>query len=525
MAALALHPGVEAARAKEESAFEEERAEFSGFFPEFNTSITGGRMFGNNSTSRGLTVDRGEAYSYIWEGNASLTQPLFDGLETFRRVDAARSRLSSAAFNVADVREDLALRTAQAYIDILRTQALQAAAEKHREKINDYLKRIEEMVEEGAADESESAQAENLAILLDDTLARFEGQAQKTLAAYNEAVGRLPMGNLSKPVPRADMIFAMEEDAVAHARTSHPMILSSLLELEAAGYDVDAERGMLLPDLDGELSYLKRDQAEELGGEAIDARAVLRMSWRFATGGEGFARVRKSKAEYSETLARTRESVRQIEKDVHTAYAELRTASKQLELLHKRQEVVEGLFKAYEAQFEGARVRLLQLMQAENQLFTLKIERINAEYRQLLARFAVLAATGRFQESLGLMLSPYNAGPMPGLPVTAELNDTPPAAIAVPLPALPPLEQSTTLKGADPERVQLEEPSDMPVYNTYSMPEAVPVQAVEITESSSASTAIPVPAPPQRPVAVAPVVSPAAVASKPGERVYLDIYR
>ena len=76
-AALVSHPGLEIAAARKDISTAAEAEEFSNLFPQINTSATGGRMFGNNSTSRGLTVSRGEAYSWLWEGNASITQPIF----------------------------------------------------------------------------------------------------------------------------------------------------------------------------------------------------------------------------------------------------------------------------------------------------------------------------------------------------------------------------------------------------------------------------------------------------------------
>lgn len=61
-AALESHPGLEIAAARKDISTAREDEEFSNLFPQINTSATGGRMFGNNSTSRGLTVSRGEAY-------------------------------------------------------------------------------------------------------------------------------------------------------------------------------------------------------------------------------------------------------------------------------------------------------------------------------------------------------------------------------------------------------------------------------------------------------------------------------
>ena len=181
---------------------------------------------------------------------------------------------------------------------------------------------------------------------------------------------------------------------------------------------------MLYPNLDGELSYLKRDQKEEIGGEVVDSRAVMRMSWGFSTGGGQLARIRKSKAERSEALARTAQTRREIERDIRRAYAEYETALKQKELNAKRATVTKELFQTYENQFEASKVRLLQLMQAENQLFTTELEQINSNYRVMMAEYTTLASTGRLLDSLNVT-------------VAAKQEDTLPKADADTIETLP----------------------------------------------------------------------------------------
>lgn len=401
-AALTQHPSIEAARASETYSNEESREHQSDLFPEFSATATGGRMFGDNSTSRGLTSSRGQAYSWLWEGNATLTQPIFDGLETFNRIDAAQARQSSASYKVADAREELALRAVQAYITVLQATEAVEKITAYKAKIDDYRSRIQEMVDQGVSDEAEVAQAKNVSLLLENTLAETKSQLDTAFAAYKEAVGKMPESTLTRPDSPAAMILPSAEDALSHAKAHHPMLLAAYKDMEAAGYDVDAERGTLMPSLDGELSYLKRDQKEEIGGEVEDGRALLRMSWDFSTGGGDLARIRKTKAAYSEKLARSQETLLQIERGIRISYADLQRAEKQKELTSERARIMKDLFDANETQFEGARLRLLQVMQSDNQLFGATLEQMNADYSLLLSQYAVLASTGRLQMALGL---------------------------------------------------------------------------------------------------------------------------
>lgn len=440
-AALASHPGIEIAAARKQASSAEEDQAFSNLFPQINTTATGGRMFGNNSTSRGLTVSRGEAYSWLWEGSASITQPIFNGFETYNRIGAAEARSSAADFTLADARQGVALRAAQAFLNVMRAREAYAKTLSYQDKIKDYLARINAMVEGGAADESEAAQAKNIQSMLENTVAEMDGQVKLALADYNEAVGSMPSGELRNDNTQSVLAFKNVDEAVGYASGNHPLILSAQKSLDAEDDEVSADIGAMFPKLDGELSYLKRDQKEEIGGEVEDGRAVMRLNWGFSTGGGQLAKIRQSKAERSEALARIAQTQREIERDVRRSYVEYETAAKQRELAAKRTGVTRDLFHTYEKQFEASKVRLLQLMQAENQLFTAELEQINANYRVTMAEYTALASMGNLVGALHLDGSDAAAAPTP-VPVpeekTAEVTqqdvypqteiETPPAA-------------------------------------------------------------------------------------------------
>jgi adhesin transport system outer membrane protein len=159
----------------------------------------------------------------------------------------------------------------------------------------------------------------------------------------------------------------------------------------------------------------------------IDGRAVMRMSWGFSTGGGQLARIRKAKVERSEALARTAQTQREIERDIRKAYAEYDTASKQKELNAKRAGVTRELFETYQKQFEASKVRLLQLMQAENQVFTSELEQINSNYRLKMAEYSTLASAGRLLEALNIDGASSNVAAAPAV-MTDAVAKTEPAA-------------------------------------------------------------------------------------------------
>lgn len=401
-AAFSTHPSIEAARAALSVSNEEENEAFSDYFPQISLNASTGRMYGDNATSRGLSVTRGAGYSNFGEGSIALNQMIFDGLETPNRVEAAKTRKMSAGLSVVDVRESLAYRAVESYINVLRARKGLALLEEHGKNVDDYMGRIRAMVDQGASDETELQQARDIQVILEGIKADFRGQVQAAEARYAEVTGAFPDGAMAEPAERMNAISAEIDQAVAAAQNAHPAITAAQLQTKASTYDVEAEEGTLYPDVNGELAYLKSDKEDFLGGEIVDARATLRMSWNFSTGGEQLARIRKTKYSHKQSLAREQELKRQIERDIRLAYSELATAQTQLKLHKERNELNTKLFSAYESQFEGARVKLLQLMQSHNQLFNTKLEMMNGKYRYIAAQYGVLASMGLLQEALNM---------------------------------------------------------------------------------------------------------------------------
>ena len=401
--ALNNHPSIDAAIANRDALQQERREYTSDYFPELNVSAGSGRMYGDNSTSRGLNTTRGAGYSWVHEGSVSLRQMIFDGFETSNRVDAASARKDSANFEILDTRESLALRSVAVYMDVLRNQEVLAKVRAQEAKLDDYIKRIADMVEEGVVDESMVAQARDVKAQLTSTQASIEGALATALADYREAIGRDPSGVLAMPEDKSKLIDPDVEKAVQAALQTHPSLHAVSLAEAAYQYDADAETGVLFPDLTAEASSTKRDQRDLIGGESVDSRAMVRVNWTLQTGGEQFARMKKTKLRESESHARRMERERQVERAVRVAYADMKSGMHQLDVLNDRVRLSRDLLRTQNTQFEGARITLLQLMQTDNALFNSEMSLLNGEYRARASQYAALAGMGRLQEALSIV--------------------------------------------------------------------------------------------------------------------------
>lgn len=408
VAALNNHPSVHEALASKDIAEQTTREAKSGLYPEISINAAGGRLYADNSTTRGLVVTRGEAYSYLWEGSAAMSQMIYDGNETKSRIGAAKAREDSALLNISDAREQLALRTASSYINVMRTREALLLLESYMPRISDYQSRIKKMVDKGASDKGELAQARNIRLQLEDIVLGYRNDYNKAIAEYYEVIGEMPDEHMTKPTPNLTLIPASIEEGINYALNNHPAISSLEYTEKAALYDVDAAESALIPNLDGELSYLKRDQREEIGGEVIDARAVVRMNWNFSTGGAELARIKSAKYQSAEARAQKEAQRRAILRDIKIANGTVELTTQRAKLSAARLEAAKELYETQKKQFEAAKITQIQLMQTENSYVNAQLYKLNSDFRHLISQFQMLASLGRLQESLEIPVPKTN---------------------------------------------------------------------------------------------------------------------
>lgn len=398
--ALNTHPTLEQAIAVQQGAHEGVTEEKSAYYPKLSATTAVGRVYGDNATSRGLSVTRGAGYSWLWEGSLGVNQMIFDGFKTERLVGAAKAREEGAAASLQDVRETLALQTSLSYLNVLRARDSLSSVQGYLTILDDYRNRISSMVDEGAADDAELQQANEIRLEVENLIASFSGQLRIAEAEYARLTGHLPDDKLAKPLDISSTLPATAGDAVSLAWTMHPQVERSNQEIIASGFSADAEKSALYPTVTGELSAYAKDVDDLIGGEVKDNRALVRASWEFSTGGAEFARVRKAKQEYVSSKAKKTDVLRGIEATIRTAYADLTSNADQKRILTERLSANEKLKQTYNVQFEGAKVRILQLLQVENQVLNAKLDLMNADYRHLAAQYSVLGSMGQLQSQL-----------------------------------------------------------------------------------------------------------------------------
>jgi adhesin transport system outer membrane protein len=400
--ALNNHPSVEAAEANRAALGAQEQEQYSSFFPHLSVRGSEGGIYANNATSRGLDVTRGAGNSNFLEGSVALTQTIYDNRETSDRVSAATARVISADFSIADIRESLALRASLAYLDVLRSQESLALVRDHETLLQTYIQQIDGMVKSGAADKSMGVQAQDIIDQLRHTKSDIQGQMDSARADYDEIVGTVPADPMPKPVPALDLIPTDAEAAADFARHHHPALQAAAYKEQGLHEDSKADQAHIYPTVTGELSYDNVEQREVIGGKDVDARALVHLNWDYSLGGAEIAKMREAKQRDNEALDQREQQEREIINGIEKAYSKMQVADDQLKVTQDRQDLNVSLVENNKEQFQGAKMNILQVLQAENALFNAKLALVNDQYRLIAAQYDVLANMGRLVESLDI---------------------------------------------------------------------------------------------------------------------------
>ena len=394
MYAVQNHPTVMAARASRDGVAQTVIEEKSAYYPTMNTNVSFGRVYADNTTTRGLSVTRGAGYSWFGEGRGSINQKIYDWNQTKNRVNAAQSRYQSADETLNERMQSVEFQTTQAYVQALRAQKMKQAADNHLRSMVDYKTRIQTLVDDGGADESELSRAQDVVSLAENAVAQADADMEIARATYIEAVGRYPDTVLVEPSLNLKNLPKFMVDAVDMAMAGHPQIAAADKEAEAASYERQAVSKNLYPQFDGEVSYQQRDQDDLIGGELVDARAIVKMNWDYAFGGAQKAAQQRALMQQQEAMYVTDSIERTIERDVRVAWASYDLAKRQKTNELERMSAAEKTLETYVDQYEGGQKSILDLMTAEMQVFNAMYAYTNLQYSELGAAYALTAIIG-----------------------------------------------------------------------------------------------------------------------------------
>jgi len=404
-AALRTNPDVGVVQADRRAIDQELRQARALYFPSIDLRAAAGPEYSNSVTTRNrVTRAPGSDASTTlmrWESQLTLTQMLFDGFATQSEVDRQLGRINSAAYRVTEAAEFIALDAVEAHLNVLRNEALVELARENLEQHRGLLGQVIELERQGAGSIADVHQAQARVAAAQAALATATGNLEDARALYLAVVGS-PADLLEEAVAPAYALPESPEAAAVHAFTESPTVKIASADIDVAKAELQGARSGYYPTLDLELGTSANDNIDGLKGSAIDAQALLVLRYNLFRGGGDIAREREAFQRISEARETLRRAQRTSEEEARTGYNALVTTQARLEALRARVTAQRETRDTYAQQFDLGQRSLLDLLDAENELFSARSDLTTAEYTEIFAVYRVLAVIGALLPTLDI---------------------------------------------------------------------------------------------------------------------------
>ena len=369
----------------------------AGYGPRVDLTLRGGVGKLSDSTTRSYGYDETSPYAST---SLLITQPLWDGRLTRGRVREAEATYRSLEHRVLDNANTLALDAIIAHVDVLRRQQIYKLAQ-------DNVTRHEEILETARAREAQGVDTMADVSQAQSRLARARStltEARASLRIGEDTYTRLtrhPAVNLGQ----VDMPSSMYEDAEAvleAARRGNPKVAAYMEDVKAAKAVREQARSAYSPSLDIEAgpSYSDRDGRSELWTAEVGVAAVVR--WNLFNSGADVANSKAAAARIRQSRRLLYDYMDDLKLNVEETWTQYLSAQKQLKFYTEAIGYNRTTRNAYEEQFVMGQRSLLDVLDAENELFSSSTQAATARGNTLIAAYRMKALAGALLPDIGI---------------------------------------------------------------------------------------------------------------------------
>jgi adhesin transport system outer membrane protein len=369
------------------------------YLPQIDVRGATGPEYSDNATTQAENRD----HRTLWrkEASATLSQLLFDGFFADSEVEKQIARVESAAHRVNEASEFTGLDAVEAFLEVLRHRARVDIAEGNVKVHRQRLDQVRTRAEAGGGNIADVRQAEARLSNAESSLNQVRGDLRDAEALFIRVVGQAP-DTLDDPTVPVEAIPADVETAVAMAIENSPTVQFARADVKAAEADVKQQNASLYPDIRLELGGSANDDIDGRDGDEYDATALVVLRYNLYRGGADVARIREFKYRQAEALDILRKNERKVAEDTRVSWNAMEVSRNNVEILRREVEANERTRDVYKQQFEIGQRGLLDLLDADNELFLARDSLVTAEFTEMFANYRLLASQGSLQKALGL---------------------------------------------------------------------------------------------------------------------------
>jgi outer membrane protein len=322
-------------------------------------------------------------------------QPIFRGGRTVAQTRQAINTVESTRAQTLAVETSVFQAVAQAYLDVVRDQALVEVDQNNVDVLRKQLEATQDRFRVGEVTRTDVAQAESALAQAQGTLVAQVGTLEISRAEYVRAVGH-PPGRLILPRERP-ALPATREEALSLAANNNFSVISAIFAELAARDNIDVVRGQLLPQISvvGSLSR-SADQSATFKGAVLNSALIsAQLTMPLYEGGAIYSQTRQAEQTVGQRRSQVddarRAAVQTATQFWSTLQAGRASISSFAAAVRAAQIALEG---TQQEALVGTRT-VLDVLIANQQLLTTQSQLVTAQHDAALAEFNLAASVGR----------------------------------------------------------------------------------------------------------------------------------
>ncbi|MBL8383329.1 MAG: TolC family outer membrane protein [Burkholderiales bacterium] len=337
----------------------------------------------------------------------SITQPIFRK-EVIVRFDQAKSVVRQAEFTLLAAEQDLILRTTAAYLSVLAATDSLALASTEREAIGKVLDLARERLKLGLGTSTNLYDAQARFAITQARELEAQNKLRDTRQALREITGQvIPRTQTLRPEFALETPDPADADRWVETALEQNLLLRARREaVEVARQEVERQRSGHYPSINLLVNHNRRDAASSLvngsfgPGTLVESTDVtVRLSVPIFEGGLTSAVTAEAAHRYQKSQEDLELERRAIERATRASYDGTLSAVNLVQALRQSVLAQENALAAKEQGFKAGLFPLLQVLDAQRDLYLARRDYAQARYDYLLYRLRLKLAAGTLAET------------------------------------------------------------------------------------------------------------------------------
>ena len=283
-----------------------------------------------------------------------------------------------------------------AYINVVRQARLVDLASRNEAIIAQRLELEDERVQRGGGIAVDVLLSKTRLQLVKERRVVFEGALRDAITRYTQVFGHPPdPANMLDPALAAHLVPANLDAALVEALQRNPLVVSAGGQVDLARVRQEGARANYFPTVNLVGAYNWEEDKEGAIGTRRDASVTVQATWSLFAGFSNRAGVAEAAFGYSSSLNNERFVGRRIEEEVRLAWQGINTSCDHRLLLSNAVTIAAEVLDARSTLRDAGRETVLNVLDAESELFNAEINLISATYDEKLAVYPLSAAMGR----------------------------------------------------------------------------------------------------------------------------------